>query len=184
MRGPSEIATEFGAARISARSSSVNPPSGPVRIIAGPELTNETDRPGASRPPIAIPPDAEDARKVRLRDRFFDLYIHLPMQKIVGDRLRPADRKDPHGVEEARTQIVTALDMIERGMLQQPWAIGEAFTLADCAAAPSLFYADKVMPFGATHPHAAAYLERLKQRPSYARVLEEAEPYFKFFPQQ
>jgi glutathione S-transferase len=131
-----------------------------------------------------IPPDAEDARKVRLRDRFFDLYIHLPMQKIVGDRLRPADRKDPHGVEEARTQIVTALDMIERGMLQQPWAIGEAFTLADCAAAPSLFYADKVMPFGATHPHAAAYLERLKQRPSYARVLEEAEPYFKFFPQQ
>ena len=130
------------------------------------------------------PTDAEDARKVRLHDRFFDLYIHLPMQRIVGDRLRPADRKDPHGVEEARTQIATALDMIERGMLQQPWAIGEAFTLADCAAAPSLFYADKVMPFGATHPHAAAYLERLKQRPSYARVLEEAEPYFKFFPQQ
>jgi glutathione S-transferase len=106
------------------------------------------------------------------------------MQKIVGDRLRPADRKDPHGVEEARTQITTALDMIEQGMLPQPWAIGEAFTLADCAAAPSLFYADKVMPFGASHPNAAAYLERLKQRPSYACVLAEAEPYFKFFPQQ
>ena len=131
-----------------------------------------------------IPADPELARQMRFRDRFFDLYVQLPMQKIVGDRLRPADRKDPHGVEEARTQIVTALDMIERGMLQQPWAIGEAFTLADCAAAPSLFYADKVMPLGATHPHAAAYLERLKQRPSYARVLEEAEPYFKFFPQQ
>ena len=69
-------------------------------------------------------------------------------------------------------------------MLQQPWAIGEAFTLADCAAAPSLFYADKVMPFGASHPNAAAYLERLRERPSYARVLAEAEPYFKFFPQQ
>ena len=75
-------------------------------------------------------------------------------------------------------------DMIEQGMLQQPWAIGDAFTLADCAAAPSLFYADKVMPFGASHPNAAAYLERLKQRPSYARVLAEAEPYFRFFPQQ
>jgi len=131
-----------------------------------------------------IPSDAEAARKVRLNDRFFDLYIHLPMQKIVGDRLRPADKKDPHGVAEARAQIANALDMIERGMLQHPWAIGEGFTLADCAAAPSLFYADKVMSFGATHPNAAAYLERLKQRPSYARVLQEAEPYFKFFPQE
>ena len=137
--------------------------------------------PGATR---LIPSDAEAARQVRLRDRFFDLYIHLPMQKIVGDRLRPADRKDPHGVEEARAQIRTALDMIENGMLGEPWAIGEAFTLADCAAAPSLFYADKVLPFGATHARAAAYLERLKRRPSYARALKEAEPYFAFFPQE
>ena len=137
--------------------------------------------PGSAR---LIPSDAEAARAVRLRDRFFDLYIHLPMQKIVGDRLRPADRKDPHGVEEARMQIRTALDMIENGMLGEPWAIGDAFTLADCAAAPSLFYADKVLPFGATHPRAAAYLERLKRRPSYARALKEAEPYFKFFPQE
>ena len=128
-----------------------------------------------------IPSDPEHARNVRLRDRFFDLYIHLPMQKIVGDRLRPADRKDPHGVEEARTQIATALGIIEQGM--QPWATGDAFTLADCSAAPALFYADKVAPFGATHPHAAAYLVRLMQRPSYARALQEAEPYFKFFPQ-
>jgi glutathione S-transferase len=137
--------------------------------------------PGATR---FIPSDAEAAREVRLRDRFFDLYIHLPMQKIVGDRLRPADKKDPHGVAEARVQIKTALDMVENGMLGEPWAIGDEFTLADCAAAPSLFYADKVQPFGATHPRAAAYLARLKQRPSYARALKEAEPYSKFFPQE
>jgi glutathione S-transferase len=139
--------------------------------------------PGATR---FIPSDAEAARQVRLRDRFFDLYVHLPMQKIVGDRLRPADRKDPHGVEEARAQIRSALDMIENGKawIGEPWAIGDAFTLADCAAAPSLFYADKVLPIGATHPRAAAYLERLKQRPSYARALKEAEPYFKLFPQE
>ena len=133
--------------------------------------------PGATR---FIPSDGEEARKVRLRDRFFDLYIHLPMQKIVGDRLRPAGKKDPHGVEEARTQIATALGMIEQDMPQ--W-VGDTFTLADCAAAPALFYADKVVPFGKSHPNASAYLERLKQRPSYARVLQEAEPYFRFLPQ-
>ena len=128
-----------------------------------------------------IPPDAEAARETRLRDRLLDLYIHLPMQKIVGDRLRPAGSKDPHGVEEARTTMRTALGLIEQD--SNRWAT-ETFTLADCAAAPSLFYADKVMPFAATHPRAAAYLERLKQRPSYARVLKEAEPYFRFFPKE
>jgi glutathione S-transferase len=126
-----------------------------------------------------IPLDAEDAHRIRLRDRFFDLYVHLPMQQIVGDRLRPAGSKDPHGVEEARGRIAIALGMIEQ---DTQWA-GDTFTLADCAAAPALFYADKVAPFAGTHPRAAAYLERLKQRPSYARVLEEAQPYFKFFPQ-
>jgi len=130
-----------------------------------------------------LPQDSEYAHRVRLCDRFFDLYIHLPMQKIVGDRLRPTDKKDPHGVEEARTMIGTALGMIEPEMAKREWAIGDAFTLADCAAAPSLFYADKVAPFGETHPHAHAYLGRLMRRPSYARVLQEAEPYFKLIPQ-
>ena len=128
-----------------------------------------------------VPLDAEAARETRLRDRLLDLYIHLPMQKIVGDRLRPAGSKDPHGVEEARTMIRTALGLIERDTNR--W-VAETFTLADCAAAPSLFYADKVMPLAATHPRAAAYLDRLKQRPSYARVLKEAEPYFRFFPKE
>ena len=129
-----------------------------------------------------IPADPELARQMRFRDRFFDLYIHMQMQKIVGDRLRPADRKDPHGVEDARTTLQTALGMVDQAMTTKTWATGDSFTMADCSAAPALFYADKVMPFAATHPAAHAYLGRLMQRPSYARALKEAEPYFKFFP--
>ena len=136
-----------------------------------------------------IPAETDPARDVRLSDRFFDLHIHLHMQKIVGDRLRPADRRDPHGVEDARTRMATALGMVEREMAKddvsnEPWAIGDSFTLADCAAAPALFYADKVAPLLPSYPNVAAYLERLAQRPSYARVLREAEPYFKYFPKE
>ena len=130
--------------------------------------------------PVAI----EQARATRMSDRFFDLHIHLHMQKIVGDRLRPADKKDPHGVEDARTRMATALGMVEQDMASRIWAAGDAFTLADCAAAPALFYADKVAPFTRADPNLIAYLDRLKQRPSYARVLTEAEPYFRFFPRE
>src|SRR5690606_2490891 len=136
--------------------------------------------PGRTR---LLPADADVARETRLRDRFFDLYVQVPMQKIVGDRLRPAGRKDPHGVEEARRLLGTALDLIEQDMAARTWAVGDAFTMADCAAAPALFYADQVMPFGDSHRHVAAYLTRLMERPSYARVLEEAKPYFGLFPE-
>ena len=131
-----------------------------------------------------IPAGGEQMRETRLRERFFDLYLHLPMQKIVGDRLRPEGKKDPHGVEEARTMADTALSMIEQEMAARRWAMGDAFTIADCAAAPPLFYLDKIKPLAPKHPSAAAYLERLKQRPSYARVLREAEPYMQFFPKE
>jgi len=135
--------------------------------------------PGRTR---LVPADPDLAREVRLRDRFYDLYVHEPMQKIVTDRIRPKGMHDPHGVEQARALLQTSLGMIDRDMGSKTWAMGEPFTMADCAAAPALFYADKVMPFAATHPHAAAYLRRLTQRPSFARVLEEAQPYFKMFP--
>jgi glutathione S-transferase len=135
--------------------------------------------PGMSR---LIPADPDLALEVRLADRVLDLYVHQPMQKIVADRLRPEGAHDAHGVEMARAQLRTALDMTEAKMASRTWAAGEAFTLADCAAAPALFYADKVMPFGATHRSTAAYLGRLMQRPSFARVLEEAKPYFAMFP--
>ena len=85
--------------------------------------------------------DADVARQQRFRDRFFDLYIMVPMQKIVGDRLRPTDRKDPFGVEQAYAQLETALGMLDRDMAAKTWAMGEQFGIADCAAAPALYYA-------------------------------------------
>ena len=139
----------------------------------------EQHHPGKRR---LIPEDPEQARETRLRDRFFDLYVHETMQKIVGDRLRPEGAKDPHGVDHARKTMRTALGMLEQDMASRTWATGEAFSLADCAAAPALFYGDKVMPIAEHHPNVASYLERLMQRPSYARVLREAQPYFSMFP--
>jgi glutathione S-transferase len=115
-----------------------------------------------------IPADADSTWPTRLRDRFYDLYVHEPMQKIVGDRLRPSGKKDPHGVEEARARLRTSYRMIDDDMAAQTWAAGDAFSLADCAAAPALFYANEVMPFGETHKNVAAYFDRLKARPSYA----------------
>lgn len=130
-----------------------------------------------------LPADADRARQTRMSDRFFDLYVHIPMQKIVGDRLRPEGRHDPHGVEEARATLKTSLGLVEEDMAGKTWAMGEDFTMADCAASPALFYADMVAPFGETHPRAAAYLARLKARPSFARALKEAEPYMHMVPQ-
>lgn len=128
-----------------------------------------------------VPADADLARETRLRDRFYDFYVGEPMQKIVTDRIRPAGKNDPYGVETARTLLATAYGMIERDMATKTWAMGEAFTMADCAAAPSLFYANKVMPFDA-HKNVAGYFERLMKRPSFARAVEEARPYVKLFP--
>jgi glutathione S-transferase len=134
--------------------------------------------PGATR---FIPEDPDLGWQTRLRDRFYDLYVHLPMQKIMGDRLRPYGKQDPHGVEEARGQLRTSYAMIERQMARQAWAMGCAFSLADCAALPPLFYGNMVEPFAA-HPNLAAYFARLKARASVARVLREAEPYFGMVP--
>ena len=119
---------------------------------------------------------------MRLKDRFYDLHLHLHMQKVVGDRLRPEGKKDPHGVEDARRRLTVALDMIDAEMAGKTWAMGDDFTMADCAAAPPLFYIDKLFPLADTHKNAAAYLRRLLERPSYARAIEEAKPYFSMFP--
>ncbi|KRA57378.1 glutathione S-transferase [Caulobacter sp. Root656] len=129
-----------------------------------------------------IPDDVEAALRVRLLDRLFDNYVQESMQKIVGDRIRPADAKDPHGVAHARSQLAMAYDLLEGQLAGRTWAAGEAFSLADCAAAPALFYANKVAPLGGGHPTVSAYLDRLLARPSFARVLQEAEPYFAMFP--
>jgi glutathione S-transferase len=129
-----------------------------------------------------VPQDADLAWQTRLHDRFYDHYVHEPMQKIVGDRLRPAGKSDGFGLEEARARLRTSYGMIEQRMAARTWAMGDAFTIADCAAFPSLFFANWVLPFGDDHIHVAAYFERLKARPSCARVLEEAEPFLKLVP--
>jgi len=129
-----------------------------------------------------IPANPDLAWQVRLKDRFYDLQLHLHMQKVVGDKLRPEGKKDPNGVEDARKRLTVALDMIDAEMAGRTWAMGDDFTMADCAAAPPLFYIDKVFPLGGTHKNAAAYLRRLLDRPSYARAIEEAKPYFSMFP--
>jgi glutathione S-transferase len=129
-----------------------------------------------------IPGDPKSALQVRLKDRFYDLHLHVHMQKVVGDRLRPEGKKDPHGVEEAHRRLTVSLDMIDAEMAAKTWAMGDDFTMADCAAAPPLFYINKVLPLAGTHKNAARYLGRLLERPSYARVIEEAKPYLKMFP--
>ena len=129
-----------------------------------------------------MPADPDLALRVRLSDRFYDLYIHEKMQKIVGDRIRPEGQKDPGGVERAHAELQIALALVDRDMASGGWATGLTFTMADCAAAPALYYANQVAPFGDSHPGAARYLDRLIERPSFARVLAEAQPYFDMFP--
>jgi glutathione S-transferase len=136
----------------------------------------------AEGPRRLIPADPELALECRLRDRLYDAYIHLPMQKIVGDRLRPAQARDALGIEQARAQIETAYALADDHVRVGPWAMGADFTLADCSAMPALFYANKVAPFEGRWKNLTAYLERLETRPSVARVLREAEPYFRMFP--
>lgn len=134
------------------------------------------------QPPRLIPEEAEAAQAVRLADRVYDLYVQVPMQKIVADRLRPAGDRDPYGVAEARRLLETGCALVDKELAGRPFAAGDGVSLADCAAMPALFYADKVMPLAPRFGAAAAYLERMKQRPSFARVLGEAEPWFRYFP--
>ena len=134
--------------------------------------------------PPMLPADPEARLEARLWDRLFDQYVMTPMQKIVADRLRADEAKDPQGVAEARALLQMAYGMIEARFAGggRTWTASEDFGLADCAAAPSLFYAHLVEPFGEDRPALAAYLERLIARPSVARVLAEARPVFQYFP--
>ena len=127
-----------------------------------------------------IPADPDAARQVRLLDRLIDSYIHNPFQQIVSERLRPEGSKDPSGAEQNRAKVREGIELIAP-MIAGPWAVGEAFTLADCAAFPALYYADYAVSLDAW-PKLRAYLDRLKTRPSVQRVLAEADPFFQYFP--
>lgn len=129
-----------------------------------------------------VPGDPRRALDVRMMDRFFDNYISTPTQTIVFERLRPDGARDPHGVAQAHVLFETAYAWLDRTMADREWAAGDAFTLADCAAAPALFYADWTHPLGDAYPNVAAYRRRLLARPSFARAVDEARPYRPLFP--
>ena len=129
-----------------------------------------------------VPADPAEALKAREFDRIFDNYIMTPMQKIVADKLRPEADRDAYGVAEARRTLDTAYAWLDGALAGRAWAAGEAFTIADCAGAPSLFYADWAHPIPAAHPRLKAYRQRVLARPSVARAVDEARPYRHYFP--
>lgn len=129
-----------------------------------------------------LPADAQQALGVRMMDRFFDNYVMTPMQAIVFDHLRPADDRDPSGVARARDKLEDAYRWLDGALAGRHWSSGNDFSLADCAAAPSLFYADWVHEIDAALGNLRAYRARLLARPSFARAVEEARPFRKLFP--
>lgn len=129
-----------------------------------------------------IPEDPRAALDVRMMDRFFDNYVMTPMQRIVFDAIRPPESRDRQGVAEARELLETAYRWLDGAIAGRAWAAGGGFSLADCAAAPALFYADWVHPLGESYPNVVAYRRRLLARPSFARAVDEARPYRPNFP--
>jgi len=129
-----------------------------------------------------VPQDADAALEVRGMDRMFDNYVMTPMQRIVFDFIRPPEVRDPKGVEDACALLDRAYAWLDGVMATRTWAAGKTFSLADCAAAPSLFYADWVHPIPEGLTNLRAYRARLLARPSYARAVDDARPYRKMFP--
>jgi glutathione S-transferase len=127
-------------------------------------------------------PQGEAGRRVRFLDRFFDLYVMGNMQKPVADKIRPNGNSDPFGVEKARGDLHTAYDWLEVNLGDGPWAVGNSLTMADCAAAPSLFYADWIEEIGPDRPRLAGYRARLLAHPVVARAVDEGRPYRHYFP--
>ena len=135
--------------------------------------------PGAT---AMIPEDPELAWQVRMLDRIFDNYVSTPQQKIVFDAIRPAEARDAYGVVEARSMLDTAYAWLDAWMEQRQWAVGPHFSLADCAAAPFLFYADWTHRIDSRWKHLQTYRQRLLARPSFARAVDEARPFRSYFP--
>ena len=130
-----------------------------------------------------IPPDPDAALDARFMDRFFDNYVMTPMQRIVADHIRPVEQRDARTVTEAKVLLDTAYQWLDQRMGdEREWACATGFSLADCAAAPALFYADWVNPIDGALTHAQAYRRRLLARPSFARAVNEARPYRSIFP--
>lgn len=128
-----------------------------------------------------VPADAGAALAVRMMDRFFDNYVMTPMQQIVFNAIRPEADRDPYGVAQARRLLEKAYGWLDASLAGKEWAAGP-FSLADCAAAPALFYADWTYRIADSYPRLRAYRARLLARPSFARAVDEARPYRPLFP--
>ena len=137
---------------------------------------------GHPGPTPLIPEDREAALETRFMDRFFDNYVMSAMQQPVAEALRAEGGRREQALEEARIALDKAYAWLEQRLSGRTWAAGETFGLADCAAAPSLFYADWVHPIGEAFPTVRAYRSRLLERPSFARAVEEGRPYRHYFP--
>lgn len=135
-------------------------------------------RPGPVR---LLPEDRAAALEVRFLDRFFDQHVMTPMQQPVSAALRGDPARTDEAMSEARQALDRAYAWLEAALGKRTWAAGEAFTMADCAAAPALFYADWVHAIGDACPTLRAYRSRLLARPSFARAVEEARPYRAYF---
>jgi glutathione S-transferase len=129
-----------------------------------------------------IPEDPKLAVKVRMMDRVFDNYVMTPQGKCVFDFLKAPENRDPTGVADAKTMLETIYAWLDAQMVGHDWAVGNDFTLADCAAAPSLFYADWTHSIPQRFETLKAYRARLLARPSFARAVDEARPFRPFFP--
>ena len=135
--------------------------------------------PGATR---FIPEDKDAALEVRMLDRFFDNYISTPQQKCVFDAIRAEPDRDPFGVEQARSMLETSYAWLDEHMATREWAVGAEFSMADCGAAPFLFYADWTHEIDPVYANVRGYRARLLARPSVKRAVDEARPYRSYFP--
>jgi glutathione S-transferase len=135
-----------------------------------------------SGPVRLLPENADAALSVRFIDRFFDNYVMTPMQTLVSDRMRSEAERDVKGVRAARSLLDVAYGWLDNQLARHTWAAGSEFTLADCAAAPALFYADWVHPIGEQFPTVRDFRKRVLARPSVARTVNEARPNREFFP--
>ncbi|MBG0796377.1 glutathione S-transferase family protein [Methylocystis sp. L43] len=151
------------------------------RIMEASVIVEYLDLRHPGRSPL-LPTDRHAAIEVRFMDRFFDNYVMTPMQRIVFDHLRSEENRDSFGVAEARRALETAYGWLNEKMEGREWAAGEDFSLADCAAAPALFYADWTHPIDNALVNVKAYRQRLLARPSFARAVDEARPYRAYFP--
>jgi len=129
-----------------------------------------------------VPNDSAAALDVRLWDRVFDQYVMTPMQALTSDLLRPEKDRDPVSVARAKEILLSAYSLIDRHLEGRTWAAGAAFSMSDCAAAPALFYAVTYVPLSSQHVQLEGYFQRLMDRPSVARVIDQARPFFKYYP--